>query len=94
MLRISVAVLCGVCVACAVFAQEGPISTIENEGVATIDSVPNYVEFWLHVHANGGSVAEAVGKALNSSPRCARKSRRRSWRRRNWSSAVLRCRTS
>ncbi len=68
MLRIGVIVLCGVCAAGTAVAQEAPISTIDSEGVATVDAVPSYVEFWLHLQAKGGSVAEAVAKAVKFEP--------------------------
>jgi len=47
-----------------VFSQEGPVSTIATEGVAVVDTVPTYVEFWLHARRPGNTIAEATEAAL------------------------------
>jgi uncharacterized protein YggE len=44
------------------------VYTIETDGVATVDIPPNYVEFWLHLRAQGADVTEAVNKALGFEP--------------------------
>ena len=49
-------------------AQEVPVSTIETEGMAVVDTLPTYVEFWLHVSTSGESATEAVEAALRFEP--------------------------
>lgn len=44
------------------------VYTIETDGVATVDIPPGYVEFWLHLHAKGADMTEAVNKALAFEP--------------------------
>jgi len=52
----------------AAFCQEGPVSTIETEGVATVDAVPAYVEFSLHARCPAATLAEAAEAALQFEP--------------------------
>ncbi len=52
----------------AAFCQEGPVSTIETEGVATVDAVPGYVEFSLHAHCSAATLTEATEAALKFEP--------------------------
>ena len=52
----------------AAFAQEGPVSTIETEGVATVDAVPAYVEFTLHARCGGETLAAAADAAIQFEP--------------------------
>lgn len=50
-------------VSLAAFAQEAPQSTIETQGVATVDAVPAYVDFWLHGQFTGANLVEATNAA-------------------------------
>lgn len=48
-----------------VSAQEAaPLSAIECDGAATVDTAPTYVEFWLHARSVGATFAEAATKTL------------------------------
>ncbi len=46
-----------------------PQSTIETQGVATVDAPPAYVEFWLHASFTGATLVEAVDAAEEFEPR-------------------------
>jgi len=48
----------------AAVAQDLQVSVIESEGIATVDTVPTYVEFWLHAAPQGATHVEAVNAAL------------------------------
>jgi hypothetical protein len=37
-------------------------SVVQSEGRATVEAIPNYVEFWYHVIRDGATVEEAAGK--------------------------------
>jgi len=52
----------------AAFCQEGPVSTIETEGVATVDAVPAYVEFSLRAFCPAATLVEATEAALQFEP--------------------------
>ncbi len=63
--------LIGVAVLCVIAGAQGNTNTkelssvqkgtrVESEGTATVDAVPDYVEFWLHLKAPGATVADAV----------------------------------
>ena len=48
----------------AAFGQEAALqSTIETQGVATVDAVPAYVEFWIHAQFTGATLVEATSAA-------------------------------
>jgi len=46
-------------------AQELPVSVIDSTGIATVDTVPTYVEFWFHAAPQGASHLEAMTAALD-----------------------------
>jgi len=50
------------------YGPEAPVSTIETEGVAVVDAVPTYVEFWLQARCQGNTIAEATEAALRFEP--------------------------
>lgn len=51
------------------FAQEAEtMSTIETEGVATVDAVPEFVEFQLHATCRGATMVEAMNAAKEFEP--------------------------
>jgi hypothetical protein len=52
----------------AAVGQEAPVSTIETEGVAVLDTAPMYAEFWLHAQPQGQTLAEAAEGALGFEP--------------------------
>jgi uncharacterized protein YggE len=63
---IHIAVVC--IIAFTATAQEVSPPRIETEGVATIDAIPPYVEFWLHADTTGATCAEAMEHAMNVEP--------------------------
>jgi len=62
-MRYGFAVIMLAAVSLAAFGQETPQSTIETQGIATVDAVPAYVEFWLHALGTGGNLVEATTAA-------------------------------
>ena len=63
-MRMTVGVLVALVAAPATVGQEAPLSLIESEGVATVDALPGYVDFWLHRRAEGETLAQATDAAL------------------------------
>jgi len=51
-------------VSCAAWAQETPVPIIESTGAATVESIPDYVEFWLHDVTPGETTTAAVNRAV------------------------------
>ena len=61
-------VLCrwfSVLVATAVCACASAASYVQSEGKATVEAIPNYVEFWFHAMRNGITIEEAAAKVAN-----------------------------
>jgi uncharacterized protein YggE len=51
-------------VSCATLAQETPVPIIESAGAATVESIPDYVEFWLHHVTPGETATAAANRAV------------------------------
>lgn len=60
----NVLIAAGLVAAYGAAGQEVPASVIESEGIATVDTAPSYVEFWLHAAPRGATQAEAMESAL------------------------------
>ncbi|NIA16622.1 MAG: hypothetical protein GWP08_21435 [Nitrospiraceae bacterium] len=61
MCRVRVCVMAAVLVTAAATAQQTPV--IECESAATVDAMPTFVDFYLHLRATGDSLAEAAEAA-------------------------------